>query len=55
MDYIEVMLVLELQNKGYKVVGFLFIFFFFFLLTSQLCIFNKDSLVLEILHKVREL
>lgn len=30
MDYIEVMLVLELQNKGYKVVGFLFIFFFFF-------------------------
>lgn len=48
MDYIELKLVLEMQNKGHRVEVGLFI-------TSQLCFFNNDSLVLKTFHGVRAL
>lgn len=46
--YIELKLVLEMQNKGHRAeVGFF--------ITSQLCVFNNDSLVLKTFHRVRVL
>lgn len=48
MAYIELKLVLEMQNKGHRAeVGFF--------ITSQLCVFNNDSLVLKTFHRVRVL